>query len=74
MHLQIGSGWRASSEILLWETLSNSDCIKRDWLGWEFKNVQVLRGIPVNQFMDTMGLFSAALGLNSTGCRVAETL
>ena len=39
-----------------------------------FKNVQVLRGIPVNQFMDTMGFFSAALGLNCTGCHVAESL
>jgi hypothetical protein len=34
-----------------------------------FKNIQVLRGVPVNQFMDTMGFFSAALGLNCTGCR-----
>lgn len=39
-----------------------------------FKNVQVLRGIPVNEFMDTMGFFSAALGLNCTGCHVAESL
>src|SRR5437867_8714539 len=26
-----------------------------------FKNVQVLKGIPVDEFMGTMGLFSAAL-------------
>jgi outer membrane lipoprotein-sorting protein len=39
-----------------------------------FKNVQVLRGIPVNEFMNTMGFFSAALGLNCTGCHVAESL
>src|SRR6266849_9743803 len=39
-----------------------------------FKNVQVLKGIPVNQFMDTMGFFAAALGLNCTGCHVAESL
>ena len=39
-----------------------------------FKNVQVLKGIPVNQFMDTMGFFSAAVGLNCTGCHVAESL
>jgi outer membrane lipoprotein-sorting protein len=39
-----------------------------------FKNIQVLKGIPVNQFMDTMGFFSAALGLNCTGCHVAESL
>ena len=39
-----------------------------------FKNVQELKGIPVNQFMDTMGFFSAALGLNCTSCHVAESL
>jgi outer membrane lipoprotein-sorting protein len=39
-----------------------------------FKNVQVMKGIPVNQFMDTMGFFSAATGLNCTGCHVAESL
>ncbi len=39
-----------------------------------FKNVQVLKGIPVNQFMDTMGFFAAALGLNCTGCHVNESL
>jgi len=39
-----------------------------------FKNVQVLKGIPVNQFMDTMGFFAAALGLNCTGCHVRESL
>jgi outer membrane lipoprotein-sorting protein len=39
-----------------------------------FKNIQVLKGIPVNQFMDTMGFFSAATGLNCTGCHVAESL
>jgi Photosynthetic reaction centre cytochrome C subunit len=39
-----------------------------------FKNLQVLKGIPVNQFMDTMGFFAAALGLNCTGCHVAESL
>src|SRR6516164_10866504 len=39
-----------------------------------FKNIQVLKGIPVNEFMDTMGFFSAALGLNCTGCHVAESL
>src|SRR5262245_18666005 len=39
-----------------------------------FKNVQVLKGIPVNQFMDTMGFFAAARGLNCTGCHVGESL
>jgi len=38
-----------------------------------FKNVQVLRGIPVDQFMGTMGFFSASLGLNCTDCHVDES-
>jgi hypothetical protein len=29
-----------------------------------FKNIQVLKGIPVDQFMGTMGFFSSSLGLN----------
>jgi hypothetical protein len=33
-----------------------------------FKNIQVLRGIPVDEFMGTMGFFSAALSLNCTDC------
>ena len=39
-----------------------------------FKNVQVLKGIPVNQFMETMGFFSAALGYNCTNCHGTEVL
>src|ERR1700746_4097879 len=38
-----------------------------------FKNVQVLRGIPVNEFMGTMGFFSAALSMNCTDCHVNES-
>jgi hypothetical protein len=33
-----------------------------------FKNVQVLRGIPMDEFMGTMGFFAAALSLNCTDC------
>ena len=33
-----------------------------------FKNVRVLRGIPVKEFMETMGFFSAALALNCSDC------
>src|SRR5437762_11246195 len=33
-----------------------------------FKTVRVLRGIPVKEFMGTMGFFSASLGLNCTDC------
>jgi photosynthetic reaction center cytochrome c subunit len=38
-----------------------------------FKNIQVLRGIPVSEFMGTMGFFSAALGMNCTDCHVTES-
>jgi outer membrane lipoprotein-sorting protein len=33
-----------------------------------FKNIQVLRGVPVDEFMDTMGFFSASLTWNCTHC------
>jgi hypothetical protein len=38
-----------------------------------FKNIQVLKGIPVDEFMGTMGFFSASLGLNCTDCHVDES-
>jgi photosynthetic reaction center cytochrome c subunit len=36
-----------------------------------FKNVQVLKGLPVNEFMGTMGIFSAALGMSCEDCHAA---
>ena len=39
-----------------------------------FKNVQVLKGIPMNEFMGTMGFFAASLGLNCVYCHVPESL
>src|SRR5262249_12085704 len=33
-----------------------------------FKNIQVLKGIPVDEFMGTMGLFSAALSVCCGDC------
>ena len=38
-----------------------------------FKNVPVIRGIPVDEFMDTMGMFSAALSLNCTDCHSSDS-
>ena len=37
-----------------------------------FKNVQVLKGITVNQFMGTMGIFSAALGMSCEDCHTSS--
>lgn len=36
-----------------------------------FKNVQVLKGIPVDQFMGTMGFIAASLSVNCTECHVS---
>ena len=33
-----------------------------------FKNITVLRGIPVDEFMGTMGVFSASLGISCEDC------
>ena len=38
-----------------------------------FKNVTALKGVPVNQFMSTMGFFSASLGENCTYCHIPES-
>ncbi|HYR92231.1 MAG TPA: photosynthetic reaction center cytochrome c subunit family protein [Terriglobia bacterium] len=37
-----------------------------------FKNVQVLKGIPVDEFMDTMGMFAASLGYDCSSCHSPE--
>src|ERR1700722_868433 len=38
-----------------------------------FKNVQVLRGISVDEFMGTMGFFAASLNMNCVDCHVTES-
>lgn len=38
-----------------------------------FKNVTALKGIPVDEFMDTMGMISAALGLNCLDCHTPDS-
>jgi hypothetical protein len=39
-----------------------------------FKNIQVLRGIPADEFMDTMGMFASSLLFDCTGCHVRDIL
>jgi hypothetical protein len=39
-----------------------------------FKNIQVLKGITVDEFMDTMGMFAAATTKDCTGCHAPEIL
>src|SRR3989454_7138717 len=37
-----------------------------------FKNVQVLKGIPVDEFISTMGIFSAALSMSCEDCHASN--
>ena len=39
-----------------------------------FKNIQVLKGIPADEFMDTMGMFASSLVYDCTGCHVDDIL
>jgi hypothetical protein len=39
-----------------------------------FTEVQLLRGIPVDEFWDTMGMFAAALGKDCVDCHVLEAV
>jgi len=39
-----------------------------------FKNIQVLKGMPVDEFMDTMGMFASSLLYDCTGCHTRDIL
>ena len=39
-----------------------------------FKDIRVLKGIPVDEFMDTMGMFAASTAKDCTGCHSAQIL
>ena len=39
-----------------------------------FRNIQVLKGIPADEFMETMGMFAASLVYDCTGCHVEDIL
>jgi Photosynthetic reaction centre cytochrome C subunit len=65
--VMIGGGW---SELAGQSSPTDKQPLAED----VFKNVQVLKGIPVSEFMATMGFFSASVGLNCVYCHVAESL
>src|SRR5215831_6073570 len=39
-----------------------------------FKNVQILKGIPVDEFMDTMGMFANSLSFNCVDCHTLQSV
>src|SRR5947207_5906859 len=38
-----------------------------------FKDVQIIKGIPVDEFMDTMGMFAAATNMNCVDCHTSDS-
>jgi hypothetical protein len=70
--MKIACGLCAATLALLISTVVSAPDQRPKMAEDVFKNIQVLKSIPVNQFIDTMGFFSAALGLNCTGCHVAR--
>jgi len=81
MKLRIGSGVvrlvAATAACLLCAALAkgqNATQEKPLMADQVFKNVQVLKGIPVDEFMGTMGFFAAALSLNCTECHTADAI
>ena len=38
-----------------------------------FKDIRVLRGMPLDEFMDTMGFFAASLSMTCTDCHISES-
>jgi hypothetical protein len=66
----MGIAWMLGAAVLA----GQRDSAERPQMAEEvFKNVQILKGIPVDQFMATMGIFSAATGLNCTDCHLEES-
>ena len=63
-----GAVWLATTSILAQRTTDRPQMAEE-----VFKNVQLLKGIPVDQFMGTMGLFSASTGFNCTDCHLEES-
>lgn len=68
------AGQTAASKTTASKTTAATSGDKTPMVEDVFRNVKVLKGIPVSQFMDTMGFFSAATGMNCTGCHTAESL
>jgi hypothetical protein len=60
---------------MLWVGAAFGQAVQKPVMAEEvFKNIPALKGIPVDEFMDTMGMFSAALSMNCTDCHMPDSL
>jgi photosynthetic reaction center cytochrome c subunit len=69
--LHAGSMFKAAAICLLGVTLANGQAAPQEkplMADDIFKNIQVLRGLTVDQFMGTMGFIAAALSMNCSEC------
>ena len=64
--------WSALS-LVWWGSVASAQEPKPQMAEEVFTNVQLLRGIPVKEFMGTMGFFAAATGMNCVQCHVEES-
>ena len=61
--------WLLGATLAIGQTGSAAPAGQKPMLSEQaFKDIQVLRGIPVKEFMETMGFFAASLSLNCTDC------
>jgi photosynthetic reaction center cytochrome c subunit len=67
----IGIALAASRQAFAIGRLQASEQPKPQMAEAAFKNVQVLKGISVDDFMGTMGVMSAALGFDCSNCHLA---
>jgi Photosynthetic reaction centre cytochrome C subunit len=81
MTFRLGPGWFWSLALLCVATLGVSAAARQAPLDAAaqvsekvFKDIQVLKGIPADEFMDTMGMFSSSLLFDCTGCHVDDIL
>ena len=65
-------GWVATAAIAAQARPAEKAVDKAPLAEEVFTNVRVLRGIPVDEFMGTMGFFSASLGMSCEDCHGAS--
>ena len=65
---------RAFGTLLMGSLLAFGQTVPKPQMAEEvFKNVQVLKGIPVNEFLGIMGFFSASLGKSCVDCHDSDS-
>src|SRR5213594_3574367 len=83
--MKMNSGWRrailGAAEIVIvglaglgYARGQNAQNVRPQMSEEAFKDIRVLKGIPVDEFMDVMGMFSASLGYCCTDCHVKEAV